>query len=57
MANQKRFEVVKFTIEQANLVIELINARIMGLQADGITANNAAEYVMLQESFKAFTNK
>lgn len=57
MANQKRFETVKFTLKQAALVIELINSRIRELQDGGINANNAAEYVMLQETFKSFTTE
>lgn len=55
MANQKRFEVVKFTIEQAERVQALVNGQISFIEEKGVDAFNAKEYVAMQEIKRLFT--
>ena len=55
MANQKRFETVKFTIAQSVKVQELIKQHICFIEEKGVDSFNAEEYVMLREMLKAFS--
>lgn len=55
MANQKRFETVKFTLEQAALVKELIKIQIDFIEKKGLDGSNASQYVSLQNALSLFT--
>ncbi len=48
MANQKRFETVKFTVEQARIVIDLINEQIQLIRDETVSEGNASKFVKLQ---------
>lgn len=57
MANQKRFEVVKFTLEQSEAVKDCIGKALEDIKEYGITVGNAKEFTILSDALALFTNK